>query len=590
MKGLLWEKRKAYTMQHFQKDLLSGVIVGVIAIPLAMAFAIASGVKPEYGIYTSIIAGILISIFGGSKFQIGGPTGAFVPVLLGIVITYGYADLLIAGFLAGIILVLMGLFKIGSLIKFIPRPVTVGFTSGIAVIIFTGQIENFLGLTGLEKHEQFLYNMKEIMLHLHTTSMSSIIIAIVSLVVILITPKLLPKIPGSIIGIIVSTIVAMVFFKDSIATIGNTYGAIPSSLPEFQLPAITWEKISTLIVPAFVIAALGGIESLLSAVVADGMTNTRHNSNRELVGQGIANMVTPLFGGIPATGAIARTATNIKSGAVSRMSGVIHGLFILLTLLLFAPFASYIPLASMAPVLMIVAWNMAERRNFVDLLKRKTGDSLILVVTFLLTVLTSITTAVIVGLILALVLFAKRMSNLLVVSKVLPDHDEVSQVVRPYMVTDKHDCPQISIYTIEGPLFFGAAQVFEQRVMESIHYKPKVLILRMGNVPFMDATGEANFKNIVLHFQKNGGKILVSGAVPTVKEKLKRSGLYETIGEGNFFDHTGEAITYAITKINHEACIGCKHFAFHECKVLSETGKIQAEIGNRRKMEYAGKS
>ncbi|MCR1834706.1 SulP family inorganic anion transporter [Oceanobacillus caeni] len=574
MKGLLFERLNGYSWNHFQKDLLSGTIVGVIAIPLAMAFAIASGVKPEYGIYTSCIAGIIISILGGSKFQIGGPTGAFVPILLGIVITYGYEDLLLAGLLAGVMLCIMGFFKIGSLIKYIPRPVTIGFTSGIAVIIFSGQIGNFLGLSDLEKHEKFIDNMKEILLHLNSINLYSIITAIVCLVVILITPKLFPKIPGSIIGLIISTIIAMLFFKENIATIGSTYGNIPSQLPTFHFPEITLERIMYLLVPAFTIAALGGIESLLSAVVADGMTNSKHNSNRELVGQGVANIVTPLFGGIPATGAIARTATNIKSGAATHMSGVIHGVIVLMTVLIFAPYASQIPLASIAPVLMIVAWNMAERKQFAHLLQLKTGDSLVLLVTFLLTVFTSITTAVLVGLILALVLFAKRMSNISIVSRVLPDHSNQHETVASHVVHDTHDCPQISIYTIEGPLFFGAAQLFEQRVMESIHYKPKVLILRMGNVPFMDTTGEANFRNIVQYFRKNGGTILISGLQPEIKEQMRLSGLYKEVGEEHIFERTGEAINVALTKINFQKCLGCKHFAFHECEQLSNSGTL----------------
>jgi len=569
-----------YSFQFFKKDLVSGITVGIIAIPLAMAFAIASGVKPEYGIYTAAIAGILISVFGGSKFQIGGPTGAFVPLLLGIVMAYGYEDLLIAGLLAGIMLVLMGIFKLGSLIKFIPRPVTVGFTAGIAVIIFTGQIENFIGITDIEKHAGFIDNMVEIGSHVHLTSMFSVLTAVICLIVILATPKLFPKIPGSIVGLIVSTVIATMLFPGQVATIGTAFGDIPSQLPSIQFPEITWERIQYLIVPAFTIAALGGIESLLSAVVADGMTNSRHNSNKELVGQGVANIVTPLFGGIPATGAIARTATNIKSGAVSRMSGVIHGVFVLLTLLLFAPYASNIPLASMAPVLMIVAWNMSERRQFVHLLKMKNGDSIILLVTFLFTVFTTITTAVMVGLILALILFAKRMSNLLVVSKVLPDHSKEDETVESYMVSATRNCPQIEIYTIEGPLFFGAAQVFEQRVMDSINHKPKILILRMGKVPFMDTTGIANLSNIVRHFKKQGGTILVSGIVPNLKEILKTSGLYKAIGEENFFAHTGEAIDTAISKLDYNRCAGCRQFAFHECEQLTD-GVLSDLIGEQ---------
>ncbi|GGA72486.1 SulP family inorganic anion transporter [Ornithinibacillus halotolerans] len=578
MKGLLTERLNNYSWESLKKDLIAGVIVGIIAIPLAMAFAIASGVKPEYGIYTTCIAGVIISILGGSKFQIGGPTGAFVPILLGIVLAYGYEDLLLAGLMAGILLCLMGFLKIGSLIKFIPRPVTIGFTAGIAVIIFTGQISNFLGLTGIEKHEKFIDNMIEIGKHIDTVSLYSLITALICLAIILITPKFFKKVPGSIIGLIVSTVVAIIFFQGQIATIGSTYGDIPSNLPTFQFPEITWERIVHLIGPAIAIAALGGIESLLSAVVADGMTGTKHNSNKELVGQGVANIVTPLFGGIPATGAIARTATNIKSGAVSRLSGVIHGVFVLVTVLAFAPYASHIPLASMAPVLMIVAWNMAERKQFVHLLKMKSGDSLVLAVTFLLTVFTSITTAVIVGLILALVLFAKRMSNISVVEKALPDHSTVREQVQPHVVTSSHDCPQISIFTIEGPLFFGVAQLFEQRVMESIHYKPKVLILRMGKVPFMDSTGEANFQNIISHFRKNGGIVLLSGLVPKLKAQMEISGLIDEVGKEYIFEHTGEAINYAFNQIDYDRCQGCRHLAFHECEQLSQVGDYHKKI------------
>ncbi|HHY74777.1 MAG TPA: sulfate permease [Bacillus bacterium] len=583
MKSLFIERFEGYSLKHFQKDLISGLIVGIIAIPLGMGFAIASGVKPEYGIYTTIIAGILISLLGGSKYQIGGPTGAFIPVLFGIVITYGYEDLLLAGFMAGIMLCLMGIFKIGSLIKFIPRPVTIGFTAGIAIIIFTGQIANFLGLTGLQNHEKFFDNMKEIVSHLGTINIYSVITALISLFIILITPKILPKVPGSLVGLIVSTVIASIFFSGKVATIGTAFGDIPSTLPQFQMPEITWEQINRLLAPAFVIAILGGIESLLSAVVADGMTNSRHNSNRELVGQGIANIVTPLFGGIPATGAIARTATNIKTGAVSPLSGVIHGLFVLFTLLVFAPYASNIPLASMAPVIMIVAWNMSERRHFSHILKLKTGDSLVLLVTFLVTVFANITTAVEVGLVLAIILFVKRMSEMPVVSKVLPDHSQKNQPVQPHVVNDAHDCPQVSIFTVEGPLFFGVAQLFEQRITETINYKPHVLILRMGKVPFMDTTGEANLRSIVQHFKKHGGVVLISGAISSLIEILKKSGLYDEIAENHFFNHTGEAIDYAIQEIEKNKCIGCKHFAFRECAQLSN--RVEVEAGSKDRQE-----
>lgn len=570
MKALFADRFQGYSFQHFQKDLLSGIIVGVIAIPLAMAFAIASGVKPEYGIYTTCIAGILISLFGGSKYQIGGPTGAFIPILLGIVLTYGYENLLIAGLLAGIILCIMGIFRLGSLIKFIPRPVTIGFTSGIAVIIFTGQIANFLGLTDIKKHEEFVENLNELLIHINTVNLYSVLTALICLLVILLTPKIFPKIPGALIGLITSSVIAGIFFSEQVPTIGTAFGDIPNTLPHFHLPNMTWNHIQKLIGSAFVIAMLGGIESLLSAVVADGMTNGKHNSNRELIGQGIANIITPLFGGIPATGAIARTATNIKSGATSPMSGIIHGGFVLLTLLLLASYASNIPLASMAPILMVVAWNMSERKHFVHVLKMKSGDSLVLLVTFFLTIFTSLTTAVEVGLILAVILFAKQMSEKIIITKVLPDHNNKQEKVLPHVVNEAHNCPQVNIYTIEGPLFFGAAQTFEQSIMETIHYKPKVLILRMAKVPFIDTTGEAYFRNIVQHFKGHGGILLVSGMQPQVKETLKRYGLYNEIGKAHFFEHTGEAINFSLSQLDIKTCIGCKQFAFRECSHLSQ--------------------
>ncbi|MGH1288405.1 SulP family inorganic anion transporter [Bacillus toyonensis] len=570
MRALFTGRFEGYSLGHFQKDLLSGLIVGVVAIPLAMSFAIASGVKPEYGIYTTCIAGILISLFGGSRYQIGGPTGAFVPILLGIVITYGYENLLLAGLMAGIILCLMGIFKLGSLIKFIPRPVTIGFTSGIAIIIFTGQIASFLGLTGIKKHEDFIANLKEIFTHIGTTNFYNVVTALICFFVILVTPKTLPKVPGSLVGVLISTIIATIFFSGHVPTIGTAYGTIPNTLPQFDIPEITVERIQHLIGPAFIIAMLGGIESLLSAVVADGMTNSKHNSNKELIGQGIANIVTPLFGGIPATGAIARTATNIKSGAVSPMSGVIHGVFVLFTLILLAPYASHIPLASMAPILMVVAWNMSEQKHFAHILKMKTGDSLVLLVTFSLTVFTSLTTAVEFGLILAIILFTKRMSNMLVMSKVLPDHTTKNEKLLPHVVSKAHDCPQISIYTIEGPLFFGAAQTFEQNILATIHYKPKILILRMGKVPFIDTTGEAYFRSIFQHFKNQGGVLLISGTQSELKTTLIKNGLYAEIGKENFFDHTGEAINCALRRLNTAICVGCKHFAFHECAQLSQ--------------------
>ncbi|MBS4211513.1 SulP family inorganic anion transporter [Neobacillus rhizophilus] len=569
-----------YSLKSVPKDLLSGLIVGVIAIPLGMAFAIASGVKPEYGIYTTIVAGILISLFGGSKYQIGGPTGAFIPILFGIVMTYGYENLLIAGFMAGVILVLMGVFKLGSLIKYIPRPVTIGFTAGIAVTIFTGQIASFLGLEGIKKHEEFILNIKEIVVHLGSTNIFSILTAAICLATIIITPKIAPKVPGPLIGLVVSTAAASLFYPGQVATIGTAYGQIPSTLPALHLPELNMDIILELIRPAFIIAMLGGIESLLSAVVADGMTGSRHNSNKELVGQGIANMITPLFGGIPATGAIARTATNIKNGAVSPLSGIFHGIVVLLVLIFFAPYASFIPLASMAPILMVVAWNMSERKVFAHIFKTKSTDSLVLVVTFLLTVFVNLTVAVEVGLVMSAILFVKRMSDVMITAKALPNPQTNRAKVETGMVTDTHDCPQISIFNIEGPLFFGAALTFEETIMNTINYRPKILLLRMGRVPFMDTTGEANLASIVRHFSKNG-IVLISGINPQPESVLKKTGLYEVVGDEHFFAHTGEAIQYALKEINQNKCLGCKHFAFRECKKLSGT---EAKEGSRQKL------
>lgn len=575
---MLSDKRFSnYSLSSIPKDVLSGLIVGVIAIPLGMAFAIASGVKPEYGIVSTIVGGILISLLGGSKFQIGGPTGAFIPILFGIVMTYGYENLLIAGFLAGIMLLLMGIFKIGSLIKYIPRPVTIGFTSGIAVTIFSGQLASFLGLVGIQKHEELISNLLEIVTHFHSANLYSVLTAGVCLLIIVLSPRLVPKVPGPLLGLIISTLVATWFYPGQVATIGSAYGAIPNSLPRIHVPNISIEMILTLLKPAFVIAMLGGIESLLSAVVADGMTNTRHNSNKELIGQGIANMVTPLFGGIPVTGAIARTATNIKNGAVSPLSGIIHGVVVLLVLLFFSPFATYIPLASMAPILMVVAWNMSERKVFAHILKTRSTDSIVLVVTFLLTVFVNLTTAVEIGLILAAILFTKRMSDVVTTAKALPNLHHKHAKVENHVVTDTHDCPQISIYNVAGPLFFGAAQTFEFSIMDTIHYRPSILLLRMSRVPLMDTTGEANLASIVSHFSKNG-IVIISGINEQPKNVLMRTGLYDKIGHEHFFEHTGEAIEFALKQVDKNKCLGCRHFAFRECTKLSKAESTEGKV------------
>ena len=546
-----------------RKDLIAGLTVGVVSIPLGMAFAIASGVKPEYGLYTTIVAGLLVALFGGSRYQVAGPTGAFIPILLAIVLQYGYEDLLIAGFLAGIMLIIMGFFKVGNLIKYIPRSVTIGFTAGIAVIIFSGQIENFLGLQGIEKKQYFHENMIQILNNINTINIYSIIIGIIGFLIVIYLPKLYPRIPSLLVAIVAPTIIAIIFFPGKLATIGSEFGGIAQSLPGIKIPKITFEKLMYLWQPAFVIAMLGGIESLLSAVVADGMTGTRHQSNRELIGQGAANIITPLFGGIPATGAIARTATNIRAGAVSPLSSIFQSLFVILTLLLFAPYASHVPLASMAPILMVVAFNMSEHKSFWHIFQTRSSDSLVLIATFLLTVFVNLTIAVPIGLGLAMISFIKRMSEVLAVEQIMPEsHNNQSGEDN----SDYYQCPQIASYTVHGPLFFGAADRFESILTQSINERPKVLILKMRHVSLIDVTGEANLASLVLDYQNLGGIVLIAELEDDPLKMLEMSGLSVVIGPEHFFQSTTEAINHALTLVDPKDCPVCSRKGYSECQ------------------------
>lgn len=574
MKLLKDNRFKGLTANDIKQDVIAGITVGIVAIPLGMAFAIASGVKPEYGLYTTVIAGILVALFGGSRYQIAGPTGAFIPILLAIVLEFGYEDLLIAGFMAGIILLIMGFFKLGNLIKFIPRSVTIGFTAGIAVIIFSGQIENFLGLAGMEKKEYFHETMLQIFDKLPTMNWYSILIAVLGVVILVFVPRIFPRVPVLLVALIIPALVAYIFFPGKVDTIGTAFGGISQSLPSLHLPEITWNKIINLLQPAFVIAMLGGIESLLSAVVADGMTGKRHNSNRELVGQGLANVITPLFGGIPATGAIARTATNINSGAVSPLSGVFQGVFVLATILAFAPFASHIPLASMAPILIRVALNMSEYKSFAHIIRLRSSDSLVLAVTFLLTVFVNLTVAVQFGLLLAMVSFVKRMSEVLGVEKVIPSHLKDEQALEDEKLAAK--CPQLAFFTIEGPLFFGAADKFESTITRSINQKPEVLILKMKHVSYIDATGGNNFTSLIRDFRKTGGTTLLAEVNPDVLEAMKVSGLYEEIGSDHIFNDASKAVDYALHIINVPKCSRCGKKGATACQVFQESQKLQS--------------
>lgn len=518
-------------MASLRHDLIAGITVGIVAIPLGMAFAIASGVKPEYGLYTTIIAGFLVALFGGSRFQIAGPTGAFIPILLAIVLQYGYEDLLIAGFLAGIFLMIMSFAGVSNLIYFVPKSVTIGFTTGIAVIIFTGQLGNFFGLTGLEQREFFHEDIAEVIKQFHTANLYSMLIAFIGLFIIFILPKIAPRIPVLLIALLIPTIVSIVFFSGKVDTIGTAFGGIPNTLPTFHFPEITLSKIVTLWTPALVIAALGAIESLLSAVVADSMRSNateKHHSKRELFGQGLANMITPLFGGIPATGAIARTATNIRAGAVSPVSGMIQSLFVLAFLLLFAPYASHIPLAAMAPILMFVAWNMSARKTFTHILSLRTGDSLVLLTTFLLTVFINLTVAVQVGILVAVISFIRKMIHKL--------HFNIAKLSDVELIKFGHDDPKsIKKYKLDGPLFFGTAKSFEDAYPIILEDTIKCILIDMEHLAVVDATGEAVLSALIKDAKALNIRIVIKNLPNNKIELFKKSGLYEQIGEANFF-------------------------------------------------------
>ena len=553
-----------YTAERFRKDLMAGVIVGIVALPLAMAFAIASGVSPERGLFTAIVAGAAISIFGGSRVQIGGPTGAMVAILSVIVLEYGINNLLLAGLLAGVMLILMGVFKAGALIRFIPYPVTTGFTSGIAVIIFAGQINNFLGLTNLPAHEQFHLNLKESLNHIAELNPYAVLTALIALAGILITPRLTRVIPGSLVGMLAAAI-AVALAGWPVETIGSRFGQIPRTLPLPALPDITFSSLLYVIRPAFTIAILGAIESLLSCVVADAKTGDRHDSNKELVGQGIANCLASAFGGIPATGAIARTATNIRSGGTSPVSGIAHAAVILVIMVLFAPLASQVPLACLAPVLMVVAYNMSEYHQVRHILKGTRSDIIVLAVTFFLTVFADLTLAVEFGLLMAAVLFIKRMSDVHRIEKVLPDTTDPRKKVRA--ISEHNDCLQLTILNIDGALFFGAATKFENQVLSHIPLI-RMLIVRMGNVPVIDATGERALRTIAESCRKHKVRLMVTGLQPQPAEVLGATGLLGELGPDNVFPRTGPAIDVAISQMDLAICANCPYTAFRECEDL----------------------
>jgi SulP family sulfate permease len=519
---------------HIINNVVAGVVVGIVALPLAMAFAIASGAKPEQGIYTAIVAGLLTSAFGGSRLQIAGPTGAFIVILSGITATHGIAGLQLATLMAGVMLVVMGMVRFGAVIKFIPAPVIVGFTTGIGVIIWVGQWKDFFGLHpvggGEHFHEKLIHLASALPdLHLATTAL-----AFLALAVNLLSPKVFKRVPGPLVAMVTVTAIQAVFQFDGVATIGSAFGGIPRELPSFTWPAFSGADLVKLIGPAFTIALLGAIESLLSAVVADGMAGTRHDSNQELIGQGISNIAAPLFGGFAATGAIARTATNIRNGASSPLAGIFHALTLVLIVLVAAPWASYIPLCALSAILFVVAWNMSEIHHFLHLLKTSPkGDVGILLITFGLTVFADLVIAVNVGVVLASLLFMQRMAQAVEVQDETQTHLGDSAVLEEDENTEVP--PRTLIYSIDGPFFFGAAEKL-QGTLASIQSKVDTVVLRMGRVPFIDATGIQALAELIDDFHRSKATVILCDIRPNLLRKLERGGVLAKLGHKNVHD------------------------------------------------------
>ena len=535
---------KGYDRAAFFSDAIAGLTVGVIALPLAIGFAIASGVSPTQGIWTAIIAGFVISALGGTRAQIGGPTGAFVPILFGIVLVHGYAGLALATVMAGVMLLMMGLLKLGNLIKFIPYPVTAGFTSGIAVIIFVGQIKEFLGLN-IKMPEHTPYQVSAIFTHLGQTHWQALLLGVIACSIVVFWPKKWHKMPPSIVAIIVPTVLVVVFGMD-VQTIGSKFGGIPRGLPSLSMPSISFETVQSLMMPALTIAMLGAIESLLSAIVADGMTDSRHDSNQELIGQGIANILTPFFGGIPATGAIARTAANIRSGGRTPIAGIVHSLTLLLITLVAAPYAKFIPLTALSAVLFVVAYRMGEWENFKELYRGPKSDFGVLIASFALTVVFDLTIAVGAGLLMAAALFVRRMEEITHIRLVTPESETESGADS---IRDKDVPEDVVVYRIEGPFFFGAAEKLEN-ALARYSGVPRVVIFRMSHVPAMDATGLRALEITVKKFHHEGVKILFSGLQPQPMEVLYKSGFVDRIGLHKICGNVDAALAQARLILN----------------------------------------
>ncbi len=544
----LFSTLQGYTRQQFAADVNAGVIVGIVALPLAIAFAIASGVPPERGLYTTIVAGFLISLLGGSRVQIGGPTGAFVVIVYGIVQQYGYDGLSVATLMAGAMLIALGLVGLGGVIKFIPHPVTTGFTAGIALIIFTSQIKDLLGFQLEALPADFIGKWGVYFSHALAVSMPVVAVSGATLVILLLWPKLRNRIPGPFVALVVTTIMVQALDLP-VETIGSRFGPIHATLPLPRLPAISWHDVTRLVQPAITIALLGGIESLLSAVVADGMIGSRHRSNMELVAQGVANIASPIFGGIPATGALARTATNVKNGGRTPVAGMVHALFVLLVMLFFGKWAALIPMATLAGILVVVAYHMSEWRTFRAELRSPRSDVLVLLTTFLLTILVDLTAAVEVGIVLSAFLFMKRMSevtNVRMITDELSDDEDPDAEAARARGRQLTVPPGVQVYDVNGPFFFGAAESFKEAMLAGGGgAAPRVLILRMRQVPTIDATGISALRDVTRRSRKEGTAVILCGVDEGPRETMERAGLVEEVGAGRFVPTYREALELA---------------------------------------------
>lgn len=529
--------KQGISKETLTKDFLSGLIVGIVALPLAISFAIASGVSPEKGILTAIIAGIVISILGGSRVQIGGPTGAFIVIIYAIVQQYGTDGLIIATFMAGFIMIGSGLARLGNLLKFIPYSLVVGFTSGIALIIFSSQINDFLGLSIGQVPADFIDKWAVYFDNLHNINWYAISIATTTVLITLHFQKIIKKIPGSIIAIVLATIFVQVF-EIPVDTIESNFGNIPNSLGLPSIPNVSFDTIQALIQPAFAIAILGSIESLLSAVVSDSMIGAKHRSNIELVAQGAANIVSSLFGGIPATGAIARTATNVNNGGRTPIAGIVHALVLLVIMLLFAPYAKLIPMASLAGILMVVAYHMSEWKQFKSILKGNRMDIIILLTTFFLTVIFDLVIAIEIGIVLSSFIFMKRMSQSVQIQDFSKDSENDD-----HLFEEEHlDLPKgLVLYEINGPLFFGAARQFQETIINT-HTAPKVVVIRMRYVPLIDATGYQSLKEIIKTYKAQNINVIISGVRKNLRKDFEKNGMFTFIEDSFVVEEINTAI------------------------------------------------